>query len=108
MRKEVGIWTIGVVVVIGAIWYLTSAKHAVSQTNRSWQSKQTAQQEVSLSERSPHNDSLSTDTSKAPKAFFPETSYDFGVIAQGSKVSHTFVVRNIGDAPLKLINAKAG
>jgi hypothetical protein len=39
----------------------------------------------------------------APKIVFPETSYDFGAITQGVNVSHTFVVRNAGDAPLKLL-----
>jgi hypothetical protein len=39
-----------------------------------------------------------------PRIVFPETSYDFGTITQGSNVSHTFVVRNAGDAPLTLID----
>jgi len=47
----------------------------------------------------------STDVSGGPQISFPETSYDFGTIAQGSKVSHTFIVRNAGDAPLRLIRA---
>jgi hypothetical protein len=41
-----------------------------------------------------------------PQISFPEMSYDFGTIAQGSKVSHTFIVQNIGDAPLRLIKAQ--
>ena len=47
----------------------------------------------------------STNVSGGPQISFPETSYDFGTIAQGSKVSHTFIVRNAGDAPLRLIRA---
>jgi hypothetical protein len=39
-----------------------------------------------------------------PKIVLPETSYDFGTITQGADVSHTFVVRNAGDAPLKLLD----
>ncbi len=42
----------------------------------------------------------------APKISFPEISYDFGTINQGEIVSHTFVVKNTGDAPLELIRAK--
>jgi hypothetical protein len=50
--------------------------------------------------------SISSDSvSSSPKISFPETEYNFGTIAQGSKVSHTFVVRNVGDAPLRLIKA---
>jgi len=42
----------------------------------------------------------------APQISFPEMAHDFGTITQGSKVSHKFVVRNIGDAPLRLIRAQ--
>jgi len=42
-----------------------------------------------------------------PSIHFPEPSYDFGVIEEGVKVSHTFIVQNTGDLPLKLIRAKA-
>jgi hypothetical protein len=48
----------------------------------------------------------STNTSGGPQISFPETEYDFGTISQGSKVSHTFVVKNTGDAPLRLIKAQ--
>lgn len=41
-----------------------------------------------------------------PQIFLPETEYDFGTVAQDLKVSHKFIVRNVGDAPLKLISAK--
>lgn len=47
-----------------------------------------------------------TATTGGPRISFPETEFNFGTIAQGTKVSHTFVVRNIGDAPLRLIKAK--
>lgn len=41
-----------------------------------------------------------------PSIHFPEPDFDFGSISQGDKVSHTFVVQNTGDEPLKLIRAK--
>ncbi len=44
----------------------------------------------------------------APKIEFAETSYDFGTVLEKSSISHTFKVKNVGDAPLKLIRAKAG
>ena len=46
-----------------------------------------------------------TGMSGGPRISFSEKSFDFGTIAQGSKVSHTFVVRNDGKAPLRLIKA---
>lgn len=42
----------------------------------------------------------------APKIMFLETTFDFGTVSQGEKVTHKFVVKNIGTAPLKLIRAK--
>ena len=41
-----------------------------------------------------------------PSIYFPTPSHDFGNIDQGDKVSHTFIVQNYGDKPLKLIKAK--
>ncbi len=41
-----------------------------------------------------------------PSIHFAEPSHDFGTITQGAKVTHTFVVTNNGDEPLKLIRAK--
>lgn len=45
-------------------------------------------------------------TGHGPSIHFPEPEFDFGLIAQGARVSHTFVVKNTGDEPLKLIRAK--
>ena len=45
--------------------------------------------------------------SGGPSIHFPEPSHDFGTISQGTKVTHTFAVKNTGDEPLKLIKAKA-
>lgn len=47
-----------------------------------------------------------TPSTRGPLAQFPETLHDFGTIVQGEKVSHTFIVKNVGDEPLKLIKAK--
>lgn len=51
-------------------------------------------------------DSEDAEVTGVPKILFPETSYNFGTIPQGSNVSHTFVFRNVGSAPLRIINAK--
>ena len=45
-------------------------------------------------------------TTGGPAIYYPEPSHDFGAISQGDKVSHTFIVQNYGDEPLKLIKAK--
>lgn len=44
--------------------------------------------------------------SGGPSIYFPESVFDFGTVGQRTKTSHTFVVQNIGDEPLKLIRAK--
>lgn len=43
---------------------------------------------------------------RGPKISFSEYEYDFGKIPQQSKVSHTFVVKNTGDAPLQISSAR--
>ena len=50
--------------------------------------------------------SVATDTG-GPSISFPESAFDFGTIPQGTKVSHTFAVRNTGNKPLKIIRAKS-
>ena len=42
----------------------------------------------------------------APEILIPENSFDFGNVAQAAKLSHKFVIKNVGAAPLKLISAK--
>ena len=37
-----------------------------------------------------------------PQINFETYEYNFGTIAQGEKVSHTFIFRNIGDGPLQI------
>src|SRR5205085_8728391 len=38
----------------------------------------------------------------APRVEAPETHYNFGKMARGTSMSHDFVIRNVGTAPLKL------
>lgn len=42
-----------------------------------------------------------------PVIFFPEEEFNFGEVGQVTTLSHTFKVLNKGDAPLKLLSAKA-
>jgi uncharacterized protein DUF1573 len=37
---------------------------------------------------------------EAPKAFFPEESFEFGRVLSGTAVEHDFIVRNTGSSPL--------
>lgn len=43
----------------------------------------------------------------APKVEFEKTSYDFGIITQGEKVSYDFKFKNTGRTPLIITNATA-
>jgi len=38
-----------------------------------------------------------------PKAVLPETTHDFGEAVQDQEFSHTFIIRNAGTAPLKIL-----
>ncbi len=41
---------------------------------------------------------------QAPKATLVEPDFQFGKVAMGSTVEHTYIVRNTGDAPLRMSN----
>jgi hypothetical protein len=43
-----------------------------------------------------------------PSVYFPETSYEFSPVLDGSKVVHDFVVQNKGSATLKVDRVKTG
>ena len=43
---------------------------------------------------------------EGPAIAFEEKLFDFGVIAQGDTVEHTFVFENVGSAPLKILSAR--
>ena len=52
---------------------------------------------------------MTSETSSAgPKAFFSETSWDFGRIPLNSGVSHIFWLKNIGTDTLKILSVKPG
>ncbi len=42
-----------------------------------------------------------------PAIYFPEEIHNFGDVSQATTLVHTFIVMNKGDAPLKLISARA-
>src|SRR2546427_12587325 len=39
---------------------------------------------------------------EAGPAFLPETRHDFGIVRQGARVTHGFLVRNRGETPLAI------
>lgn len=41
-----------------------------------------------------------------PEAYFPETTHDMGEVLKGTKIEYSFVVKNTGTAPLKIIQAR--
>jgi hypothetical protein len=46
--------------------------------------------------------------SNAPTIQIPETSYDFGEVFEGEKISHDFKVKNTGAEPLEITQVKPG
>jgi hypothetical protein len=41
-----------------------------------------------------------------PVAFFPETTFNFSPVLEGTEISHDFVVRNTGSAVLEISKVK--
>jgi hypothetical protein len=95
------IWSISGLLAVVAVVVAWTIFQNISQSSSESTSMNQSQAAVPAANLGTDNNSVSG----GPQISFPETSYDFGTIAQGSKVSHTFIVRNVGDAPLRLIKA---
>ena len=108
MIKKVAVSAGFILVILVSVWFWGLAKDSAPISKPSHQAAQTPNKIIEESTSVTPSDTADTVNSGTPKIFFPDTSHDFGTVAQGSKVSYTFVVRNTGDAPLKLIKAKAG
>jgi len=107
MIKKVTVSAGITLVVLVAVWYWGSAQYSAPILKRSLQAAQISNKTIEGSTSETPSSTADTVGGGTPKIFFPDTSHDFGSVAQGSKVSYKFVVRNVGDAPLKLIKAKA-
>ncbi len=44
----------------------------------------------------------------SPRISFMEVEHDFGPVSAGTKLSYTFVFRNTGNAPLRILKLQAG
>jgi hypothetical protein len=93
---------VAAVIVVAAAWiFMNSASEDLSEGSQSAE-----QRELASSAQEDARDPGSADG--GPRIVLPEDTHDFGEIMQGESISHTFVVRNAGDEPLRLIEAKAG
>ena len=52
--------------------------------------------------------SAETTVKQVPKAVLPERIYEFEPVAEGTLVSHRFILQNRGDAPLIIEKIKTG
>ncbi len=87
--------TIGSIVIIAAVWFGLQHSNVLSKAESNKPTKVNSDKTQS-----------SVTVTGGPSIQFPEPTYDFGTINQGDKTTHTFVIRNIGDEPLKIIKAK--
>ena len=97
-RVITAVATATVIVIAAVVWLGLHPSSVTSSVESSVASR--------VSESVSDNSQPSNTVTGGPSIHFPEPSFDFGTISQGDKVSHTFVVQNNGDEPLKLIKAK--
>ncbi len=45
---------------------------------------------------------------KDPHLFLTEEIFDFGTVKEGDRLSHDFIVRNTGEAPLEIHKVSSG
>lgn len=96
-RIPVNIFTLAVFVI--AAWVLPGCQGSADDSS--------SQQQNQITQENDENQEPN-ESGPAPKIELVEKSYDFGTAPEQSSVSHTFKIRNVGDAPLLLIEAKAG
>ena len=48
----------------------------------------------------------STTASAAPKIYAERATHNFGILLQGKKLDHTFIIKNNGDSPLKILHIR--
>ena len=101
--KRRAIWPVAVLVVAVAV----VSAWAILKNSPQSSPKATSTNQPRAAATATKSENGDNPVSDGPRISVPEASYDFGTIAQGSKVSHAFVVRNIGNAPLRLIKAEA-
>lgn len=54
-----------------------------------------------------HFDARNSSDTQRPEAFFPDTIWDLGVVAEGSTFDHVFLMKNTGNGPLVLADVTA-
>lgn len=47
-------------------------------------------------------------TATRPKAFLPESIYEFTPVVEGTIVAYQFILQNPGNAPLKILKLDSG
>ncbi len=52
--------------------------------------------------------SIESNASNSPSALFPETRFEFKPVVDGVNVTHSFIVKNKGPAPLKIEKVRTG
>ena len=97
-RMITAVATVAVIVIAVVIWMGLRPSIVTSSAESSVSSQ--------VIESASDNSQSSNSVIGRASIHFPEPSFDFGTISQGDKATHTFVVQNTGDAPLKLIKAK--
>lgn len=79
----------------------------VEATDESQSKLSTRQEDAKMDQARKDNDALTDDNTPTTEISFAESSFDFGSIAKGEKVEHTYSFTNTGSEPLIITNAKA-
>ena len=98
------VWQFAVVlavICVGIVGFLLLNNHSKTETLS--KANEDAKPGASISDT---NTKTTFAEGHGPSIQFLESEFDFGAVSQGEKVSHTFIFKNTGDEPLKLIRAK--
>lgn len=51
---------------------------------------------------------LAEASERGPKAYLPQSVFEFTPVVEGTEIVHEFILRNQGDAPLKILKIESG
>jgi len=111
MNRKLQLPVLTVVIILSVVlaWSMLSGCSAQDQPQTQTATEKTAAR--NQSEKPQVNDEVqkkAIPSGATPRISFPEEIHDFGKVIRGDKLTHNFVVRNTGDAPLTIYKAKAG
>jgi hypothetical protein len=106
-KKSLTPMVIGLLAIAAIVYWHAGQPAASTQTPQALAQAHSVSSTLAQADSADDSAAIGSVDGKVPIITFDELKHDFGTVPQGSNVTHVFAVHNTGEAPLKLIKAKA-